>query len=99
MKKTVSILLFGALFALILVSCDKSKVKMEVVKDCTGVYLRDKSGRDYKVCNEELLSSYSTGTKIRVSYDNLNECFGLIEDPSCSDEHLFEGNIEVTNIY
>lgn len=99
MRKTISTILFGAFFALILASCDKSKVKMEVVRDCTGVYLRDKAGKDFKVCNEDRLSSYSTGTKIRVSFDNLNECSGLIEDPSCTEEHLFEGKIEITNIY
>lgn len=82
----------------ILTSCDKTKVKMEVVKDCTGVYLRDKSGKDYKVCNEFMLDKHSTGTKIQVRFDNLNECFGLIEEPQCTESHDFEGLIEVTEI-
>ena len=71
---------------------------MEVVKDCTGVYLRDNSGKDYKVCNEFILESHAAGTKLEVRFDNLNQCFGLIEDPVCSDSHEFEGLIEITEI-
>lgn len=80
-------------------SCDKTKLRMEVVKDCTGVYLRNKSGIDYKVCNDELLDGYGNGRKIKVRLDNLNECFGLIEPSPCSDPHVFEGNVEILEIY
>lgn len=72
---------------------------MEVIKNCHGVFLRDKSGKDYKVCNDEILNSYASGTKIRVTFDNLNQCFGLIEEPNCPDEFAFEGNIEVTEVF
>ena len=71
---------------------------MEIVRDCTGVYLRSVSGKDYYVCNEELIDSYSTGTKIKVEYDVLENCFGLIESPSCSETHIFEDKIEITNV-
>lgn len=72
---------------------------MEVIKDCTGVYLRDSSGKDHYVCNEELLDSYATGTKIKVTYDNLEQCFGLLETPTCEMAHLFDGVIEITEIH
>lgn len=72
---------------------------MEVVRDCTGTYLRNKSGLDYKVCNEELIESYSEGTKIKVSFDQLDTCFGLLENPQCALEHISEGNIEITKVY
>jgi hypothetical protein len=72
---------------------------MEVVKDCSTIYLRDKSGQDYKVCNDELLDSYAAGTKIKVSYDNLEQCFGLIENETCESTHLISGVIEVTKIH
>lgn len=98
MKRVLLIaLLLGSV--LLVESCDKSKVRMEVVKDCTGTYLRAKSGLDYKVCNYTLLDSYADGTKIKVSYDNLSECFGLLEPSSCETAHVSEGVIEITKIY
>jgi hypothetical protein len=79
-------------------SCDKEYPKMEVVKDCTGTYLRNKAGQDFYVCNFAILDSYATGDKIRVKYDNLNECFGLIEEPTCELLHIHEGVIDVLDI-
>ncbi len=70
---------------------------MEVVRDCTGTYLRD-NGSDFYVCNEEILSSYSTGDKVKVQYDVLTECFGLIEQPVCLLYHEFEDKIEIIKI-
>ncbi len=97
MKKIAFI--FTLSFALIgIQSCDKSKVKMTIVKDCTGVYLQN-GGRDYFVCNDDLLENYSAGTKIKVSYDVLEECFGILEPVSCEMAHLFESKIEVTAIH
>jgi hypothetical protein len=93
------VVLIGGLFLTTLQSCNKERVRMEVVKNCHGVFLRDKGGKDFKVCNEEILNSYATGTKVRVTFDNLEECFGLIEVPSCPDEFVFEGKIEVTEIF
>lgn len=72
---------------------------MEVIKDCTGVYLRDGSGNDHYVCNEELLENYATGTTIKVSYDKLEQCFGLLETPTCEMAHINSGVIEVTQIH
>ena len=97
MKSTLNI--FVVLLALTtLMSCDKSKVKMTVVKDCTGVYLRDNS-RDYLVCNDEILENYSAGDKIKVSYDDLEECFGILEPVVCEMAHIYDGKIEVTEIH
>jgi hypothetical protein len=72
---------------------------MEVVKDCTGVYLQARDGRDYKVCNDEILDNIAAGTKIKVSFDNLEQCFGLIDPVTCMMEHPYEGVIEITEIY
>ena len=79
--------------------CDKEKERMEVIKDCTGVYLRAKNGQDFKVCNDELLDNVYGGTKIKVTYDNLDECFGILEPPTCSETHTFEGKIEITEVF
>lgn len=93
---TIAILFLGTLsFS----SCNKDIHKMEVVKDCSTIYLRDNNGQDYKVCNDDLLDSYSSGTKIKVSYDNLEQCFGLIEDLACESTHFVQGVIEVTEIH
>ncbi len=99
MKKLFLILFLGALLVPTLESCNKERVRMEVIKNCHGTFLRDRSGKDYKVCNDDKLSSYATGTKIKVTFDNLEECFGLIEEPTCPDEFTFEGKIEVTEIF
>ncbi|MFT6981809.1 MAG: hypothetical protein ACJAUD_000574 [Crocinitomicaceae bacterium] len=96
MKKSAFIILS---IVFISFGCDKEKERMEVIKDCTGVYLRTKNGQDYKVCNDELLENVNGGTKIKVTYDNLDECFGILEPPTCSETHTFEGKIEITEIF
>ena len=70
---------------------------MKVVKDCTGVYLK-KDSKEYKVCNESKLDAYSAGDKIKVDYDVLTECFGLINPPACSEAHNYESLIEVVRV-
>ncbi len=71
---------------------------MTVVKDCTGSYLRTKSGIDLYVCNFAILDGYAAGSKIKVKYDKLNQCFGLIEEPNCTQSHIFESVIDVLDI-
>jgi len=99
MKKLFLLLFLGAILVPQLQSCDKDRVRMEVIKNCHGTFLRNRSGKDFQVCNDELLNSYASGTKIRVTFDNLNECFGLIEDPNCPDDFAIEGKIEITEIF
>jgi len=70
---------------------------MEVVRDCSGVYLK-KGTTEYKVCNESKLDGIATGDKIKVDYDVLSECFGLIEPPVCAEYHNFESLIEVVRV-
>lgn len=82
---------------LVLSSCSKWSKKMEVIRDCTGLYLK-KDTKEYKVCNESKLESIATGEKIKVDYDVLSECFGLIEPPTCTEFHNFENLIEVVRI-
>lgn len=91
-------LLIVLVIAISFTSCSKEIEKMTVIKDCTGIYLRSKSGIDFKVCNEEDLADFATGTKIKVKYDKLEECFGLLDPPTCSETHSFESKIEVTEI-
>lgn len=96
MKRLIVISSF--LFALVFVGCNKDYEKMKVVKDCTGSYLRSKAGLDYYVCNYAILNDYATGEKIRVKYDVLNECFGLISTPTCTQSHTFEDVIDILEV-
>ena len=89
--------LFLTVFLFTTVSCDKKTQKMEIVRDCTGTYLK-KDGKDHYVCNESILSSYSAGDKIKVQYDILTECFGLIDSPVCLLFHEYEDKIEITKV-
>jgi hypothetical protein len=79
-------------------SCDKSKIRMTIIKNCTGTYLRDNS-RDYYVCNSDLLDSYPAGEKVKVSYSELEECFGILDTISCEMTQPYNGKIEITEIF
>lgn len=92
-KSAIAVICSVVLFS----SCDKFSRKHEVFKDCSGVYLL-KGGEELKVCNEQILAQYVTGDKIDVTFDELAECFGLIEDANCSVSHGYESLIEVTKI-
>jgi len=89
-KITVSILGFLAL-----TSCDKDVHKVTVERDCSGTYVQTSGGLDYQVCNEEILDTYSDGAQIKIKYENMELCFGLI---NCELYHLNEGAIEITEI-
>ncbi len=93
----VSVLLLS--IVLLATGCNKDIFRMEVIKDCTGVYLRDENGQDRYVCNEEMLEGYTTGTKLKISYDKLEQCFGLLEPVTCETVHTHVGVIEVTEIH
>lgn len=66
-------LLLGILI-LLAVSCAKiDKREAEVVKNCTGVYLRyDK--KSYAVCNEEMLSDYNAGDRVTAKFKHIDTC-------------------------
>ena len=98
MTKKLLFLSFITGFTLLFTSCNKEYERLQVVKDCTGSYLRTKSGLDFYVCNFAILDEYPTGKKIRVKYDVLNTCFGLIEEPTCQVSHSFEEVIDVLDI-
>lgn len=47
--------------------------KMTVIKDCTGSYLRY-DGKDYHVCNVEVVENYDSGMEVEASFKKINEC-------------------------
>lgn len=98
MKSSKTLLAISIGFIFLFSSCNKDYEKLEIVKDCTGSYLRTKSGLDYYVCNFAILDAYAAGTKIKVKFDVLNTCFGLIENPTCTESHTYEEVIDVLEI-
>ena len=81
------ILFVFAFFILIFSSCIKqttTSTSAEIVKDCTGVYLRF-NGLDNPVCNRNILSNYENGTIIFFTYRNAKQ--GTCEGISCMMVH------------
>lgn len=80
-------------------SCKKgTSVKMTVVRDCTGTYLR-KGGKDYHVCNLEKVTLFNDGQDVIVNYKKLKKCNGSGNDMIvCLMFHENEGWVEVTEI-
>lgn len=70
---------------------------MTVVRDCSGTYLR-LDGKDYHVCNEEKLSSFSSGTNVTATFKTLQNCKVLEEKIVCKLYHKNEGWVEVVNL-
>lgn len=81
---------------LLMASCSKKEDNATVIKDCTGSYIRQ-NDKDYFICNEEVTSTFETGTKVYVEYNKVNKCDQL-NDAICLMLHLSEGTIEITKI-
>lgn len=46
---------------------------MQVIKDCTGAYLRHQS-KDYKVCNTGAVATYKNGDMVNASFNKISSC-------------------------
>ncbi|SFT53497.1 hypothetical protein SAMN05216474_1145 [Lishizhenia tianjinensis] len=79
-----------------LFACSKQE-DMQLIKDCTGTYLR-KNKKDLKVCNDEILTNYEENELITVVYERVEDCApqqGFV----CELYHEHEGYIVVESIY
>jgi hypothetical protein len=99
--KSISKLLVVSL-VLLLVSCSKENVLKEaqVSTNCTGTYLiiEDKA---FLVCNEQTLSEYKHGDKIRVKFNVIenNECSKIGYKPSaCYMYYHFDEMIRINKL-
>ena len=74
----------------------KTSCKLEVIKDCTGTYVRWNE-KDYQVCNFELLEKFKGGETIEAKFYRLNECNNpLLKDMMfCAMFHQNEGWVKV----
>ncbi len=96
MNKLLSITAIALLFTIF--SCNKEERKsMTVVKDCSGTYLRT-DGKDFHVCNQEKLSSFSSGTIVTATFKKIASCKPLEDQFVCMLYHKNEGWIEVCNL-
>jgi hypothetical protein len=76
-------------------SCKKNLEGAEVVRDCTGTYLRI-DDEDFKVCNDEILDDYTEGASVNVRYKKVQDC----EDDGavCMLYHRYSASIEITEV-
>lgn len=89
-----TVLTSGIILALL--GCGKNKNSAEVIRDCTGVYLRI-DHQDYKVCNTESLESYSDGAKVKATYKKVNSCANDT-NVVCMMYHAYVNEIEVSKV-
>jgi len=82
-----------------LIACEKENTESAtIVKDCTGTYLQ-LSGKDYHVCNPEMVSSFPDGVKVTATFRKIKICNGSARDAIvCMMVHEHEGWIEVKKI-
>jgi DhnA family fructose-bisphosphate aldolase class Ia len=80
---------------IVFASCSKHRMaSMTVVKDCTGVYLRQDK-KDYHVCNDEILSALKDGSEVKASFVKVQGCPAQKDRMVCMMYHENEGWIEV----
>lgn len=86
------------LFSLFAISCSMQKpgAEMQVIRDCTGTYLR-MNKKDYHVCNVEKLAAFADGQTIRASFKKISECSKQPEIV-CMMFHENEGWVEVKKV-
>jgi len=88
-----------AVFLLSFLSCKKEQTeKVEVVRDCTGTYLRFDL-KEYRVCNLEKVDSFPDGAMVEATFVKKNECNGSAKDAIvCAKFHQNDGWIRVDEI-
>lgn len=94
--KNIYTQIFFITIAALFFSCKKVKNKeMTVVKDCTGAYLRF-NNKDYKVCNEESLQTYESGTAVTATFKKTSTC--AQDHAVCLMAHESAGWVEVQKV-
>lgn len=83
-------------FTVLLSGCSKKHADAEVVKDCTGTYLRI-GKKDFLVCNYDLLSTFKIGEMIEVDFHKESDCTSF--PFSCELYHPYETTVIIDKIY
>lgn len=74
-----------------------TKQKMQVVKDCSGTYVKYNDA-DYQVCNKDVLTKLNNGDWIVASFYKLNECTEKQDDVICMLYHENKGWVKVYDV-
>ncbi|WP_113639412.1 hypothetical protein [Nubsella zeaxanthinifaciens] len=96
MRKLFFLFLTSSIIFLSSCSKDFLQVNAIVEKNCTGSYLKIEN-KYYYVCNQSIISSYTSGQAISVSYEVLEGCAGMTT-PDCYLNFNYESIIEIKEI-
>lgn len=69
-----------------------------IVRDCTGTYIRVEGNGDYLVCNSAILKDYKEGDKVSVVYDFTKKCTEQENKIVCMMYHENKGMIQIKSI-
>ncbi|NLB86178.1 MAG: hypothetical protein GX793_03855 [Bacteroidales bacterium] len=78
-------------------SCKKINTEMTVIKNCTGIYIKNYN-KSYRVCNYNLLDNYENGDKIRVLVKKIENCTIECSISNCMLVYPSNGWVEILEI-
>lgn len=99
MKATTIFL--SAIFSTLLFSCATVHDRLNtgnIVRDCTGTYLRVTENEDYLVCNAEILEAKKDGEKVSLIFDYTKTCAERDGKIMCMMFHENKGMIRVKEV-
>ncbi|SKB75315.1 hypothetical protein SAMN05660477_01023 [Soonwooa buanensis] len=68
-----------------------------IVRDCTGTYIRIAGKGDFLVCNDKLIKDKKDGEKLNVSYEMTKDCSERDGIVTCMMYHEHKGLIRITS--
>ncbi len=68
-----------------------------IVRDCTGTYIRIAGKGDFLVCNDKLIKDKKDGEKLNVSYEMTKDCSERDGIVTCMMYHENKGLIRITS--
>lgn len=94
-------LIIGCTVSIAFLSCSSiSKNEAEtgnIVRDCTGTYIRIAGKGDFLVCNDKLIKDKKDGEKLNVSYEMTKDCSERDGIVTCMMYHENKGLIKITS--
>lgn len=97
MKSLKTIVTVLSIAALSSCAANFQNQKATVVGDCTGKYLRI-AGKDYQVCNTDLLNNFKNGSTVTATFEKIKNCPEFEGKISCMMYHPNEGIIRIKSI-
>ena len=97
-EKEISYLLLQGEASLQLKVQNTYQEKVQIIKDCSGTYIR-MNELDYKVCNEKELATIKNNTFLSLSFIDFNKCKLPEGVAVCMLYHEHVGSVKVLEIY